>query len=77
MAGSPHTSLLGRRIDGAEMEAIMLTIDDLKQLQVRPNPPRGDEEDNNFYRGAEAMRAAIINALRNGNAEQHLEAGED
>lgn len=55
----------------------MLTINDLLKLEVRPNPPRGDEEDNNFLRGAEAMRALIINALRNGNTEQRADAGED
>lgn len=54
----------------------MLTIDDLKRLEVHPSPPRGDEEDNNFRRGAEAMRAAIINALRIGEVARQ-EMGED
>lgn len=41
----------------------MLTIDDLKRLEVRPNEPSVSEAEKNcFRRGAEAMRAAIINA---------------
>lgn len=45
----------------------MATLEDLRRITVRPNPPLGPEEDNNFQRGADAMRAAIIIALtRNG-----------
>lgn len=57
---------------------IMLTIDDLKRLEVRPNEPSvGEAEKNCFRRGAEAMRAAIISALRNGNIEPGHDSGED
>lgn len=53
----------------------MLTVENLKRIEVRPEPSLSESEKNYFRRGAEAMRAAIINAIRIGALPK--DGGED
>ncbi len=53
----------------------MLTIENLKCIEVRPDPSISESEKNHFRRGAEVMRAAIINAIRTGATPK--DGGED
>lgn len=53
----------------------MITIENLKSIEVRPEPSISEGEKNHFRRGAEAMRAAIINAIRIGAPPE--DGGED
>ena len=41
-----------------------MTIDDLNRVYVQPDPRLDESTQREFRRGAEAMRAAIISALR-------------